>query len=223
MSAYTRKQLKERWEKTKAANRDPDSHIDGIYWTAIHTIREEYIPGVWEVRIFPRWIFKNFLDRKIIESPDSAIMSRNVSYDADSEETQEWGWYRWMYIVDEKEDCHILELDYNIDVIDKKALPLVRGILDICLLENANSIIGKFKWRIRWLQRIPLLRRIPPIFLFYFEMKKIAFDYSAMSEISDHRIFKSHSDPEGKCPQRYNREYLERVYLRPMFDWPEDE
>ena len=166
MADYTRKQLKERWEKAK-------TNLDDFGALSAVMLRDHIIPGLWEVRLFPRWLFKYFLDRKIIEPPGCAIMSRNVSYDPDSEDTQEWGWYKWRYYFDREEDCYVLELNYNVKTGDTKPLPLVRGILDVCLLESKDSMIGKFKWRIRWLQRVPLLRRIPPIFLFYFEMKKI--------------------------------------------------
>lgn len=166
MENYTRKQLKGRWERAKKTIQSWDADFANM--TA-----DEVIPGVWEVRIFPRWIFKKFLDRKIFEHLDSPEISRNVSYDTDSDDSQEWGWYRWRLYFDTKEDCYILELDYDVKMEDKKALPLVRGILDIALVESADSMIGKFKWRIRWLQRIAFLRRIPPIFLFFFEMRKI--------------------------------------------------
>lgn len=173
MKNYKRKQLKARWEEAKARNNDPDGSIDGMYWSLITTITEDFIPGIWEVTIFPRWLFKDFLDRKIMESADSAVMSRNMSYDPDSGDSQYWGWYRWRYYYDAREGCYLIELDYNVDTGNPKALPLVKGILDLALLESKDSIIGKFKWRSRLLQRVPILRRIPPIFLFYFEMKKI--------------------------------------------------
>lgn len=169
MANYTRNQLKERWEGAKCVN------LHESY--KAFPIESEYIPGLWEVMIFPRWIFSRFLDRKIFEPLDSGIMSRNVAYDPDSDHTQEWGWYRWRYYFDDKEGCYVLELDYDVEVEGKKALPLVKGILDIALLESSTSIIGKFKWRSPLLQKIPLIRRIGFIkahrLLFYFEMTKI--------------------------------------------------
>lgn len=179
MADYTRKQLRERWEKAKENMSDPDT----VASMALHIV-----PGMWEVRLFPRWLFRNFLDRKIIEPhvstfpsaykvPDSAIMSRNMTYDPDSGDTQEWGWFSWRYYLDTKELCYVLELNYNVHPEGKKTLPLVKGILDIALVENQTSIIGKFKWRSPLLQKIPLIRRIGFIkahrLLFYFEMKKI--------------------------------------------------
>jgi len=179
MENYTREQLRERWEKAKENMSDPET----VASMALHVL-----PGIWEVKIFPRWLFGRFLDRKIFEPHvltfpsayrvrDNAIMSRNVLYDPDSDHTQEWGWYRWRYYFDTEELCYLLELDYNVDPEGIKPLPLVKGILDLALVETPTSIIGKFKWRSPLLQRIPLIRRIPFIkahrFLFYFEMKKI--------------------------------------------------
>lgn len=176
METYTREQLRERWEKAK----DNQASFGRNFSAAMLM---QIIPGLWEVTIFPRWFFKGFNDRKIIEPPHSAIMSRNVLYDPDSpdsEDTQEWGWFHWRYYFDTEEDCYLLKLDYNVEPGDTKPLPLVRGILDVCLLESPSSIIGKFKWRSPFLQKIPLIRRIPFIkphrFLFYFEMKKIEED-----------------------------------------------
>lgn len=179
MADYTRKQLKERWEKAKENMSDPGT----LAAMALHVV-----PGIWEVRLYPRWLFRNFLNRKIIVAhvltfpsaygvPDSAMMSRNMTYDPDSGDTQEWGWFNWRYYVDTKELCYVLELNYNVPQKGKKALPLVKGILDLALVENQTSIIGKFKWRSPLLQKIPLIRRIPFVkahrLLFYFEMEKI--------------------------------------------------
>ena len=83
MENYTRKQLEHRWVKAKENMSDPET----VASMALHIV-----PGIWEVRIFPVWLFRNFLDRKIMEAPDSAIMSRNMTYDPDSDDTQEWGW-----------------------------------------------------------------------------------------------------------------------------------
>jgi hypothetical protein len=117
-----------------------------------------------------------------------------MTYDPDSGDTKEWGWFHWRYYFDPDLLCYVLELDYNVDPEGKKALPLVKGILDLALVENQTSIIGKFNWRSPLLQKIPLIRRIGFVkahrFLFYFEMKKIEGSEAALWLLSQRRAEK---------------------------------